>query len=178
LGHTVVKHHNQCIIFKVGKKMSGKVGYYYKDKLAPKCNSPLSVGCVAILFHEGKILIEERSTTNNVGFVGGKLEDNETVEECIKREVFEETNLCNLKFKFWGVFSDPSRIIAWDNGNIYRSLTIVFKANVEDISQLQKSSESKDIKFMLFNEIPIERICRTHLPIYESLVKSEEYLIQ
>lgn len=51
-----------------------------------------------IIYNHGKVLILRRSKTddwmpNHYGLPGGKIEDNETPKEAIKRECKEETNL-------------------------------------------------------------------------------------
>lgn len=52
-----------------------------------------SIG-VAVIWHEGKVLIDRRPQSGMLGglweFPGGKIEDNETVEACIVREIEEE----------------------------------------------------------------------------------------
>ncbi len=51
----------------------------------------------SILVHEGKVLIAKRSATdklpNKWEFPGGKLEENESPEECLKRELEEELGI-------------------------------------------------------------------------------------
>ena len=46
----------------------------------------------AIIIHDGKLvaMYREREGRKFFTFPGGGLEDNETIEECVKREVFEE----------------------------------------------------------------------------------------
>ena len=55
------------------------------------------IGVAVITNAEGKILIDRRKAEGEMGglweFPGGKIEQGETVEECIKREIKEELNI-------------------------------------------------------------------------------------
>lgn len=55
------------------------------------------IGVAVIRNQQGKILIDRRRKQGEMGglweFPGGKIESNETVEECIKREIKEELSL-------------------------------------------------------------------------------------
>jgi ADP-ribose pyrophosphatase YjhB (NUDIX family) len=155
-----------------------KAKYYYKSDNTPEVNSPVSIGVVSILYYKDKILFEERTDTENWAFIGGKLEINESIIDGIRREVFEETNLKVDDFNFFGIFSDPGRIIEYDNGEIKRIITIVFKAKIETINDLKCSNESKSLRFFNINEMPDNLLVRTHLPILESLKKNEQIVIE
>lgn len=60
------------------------------------CKPHLHVAC-AIIEHNGKIMAAQRSETMSLPlkweFPGGKLEEGETPEQCLVREVFEELSL-------------------------------------------------------------------------------------
>ena len=56
--------------------------------------------------------MEHRSDSDRWAFIGGGVRDDETLIAAIRREVFEETDLEIERFRLFGLFSDPSRIIA------------------------------------------------------------------
>jgi 8-oxo-dGTP diphosphatase len=57
----------------------------------------IKVSCAIILNQDGEILVAQRSTTMSMPltweFPGGKVEPNETAEECLRRELMEELNI-------------------------------------------------------------------------------------
>jgi 8-oxo-dGTP diphosphatase len=59
-------------------------------------NKPIQVACAVIIIND-RYLAVQRSEKMNLPlkweFPGGKLEPNETVEQCIKREIKEELNI-------------------------------------------------------------------------------------
>jgi 8-oxo-dGTP diphosphatase len=71
---------------------------------------PLSAD--AIVIREGKLLLIKRNSPPFKGryaLPGGHLEHYETVEECVAREVFEETGIHVKPLGVIGVYSDPKR---------------------------------------------------------------------
>jgi len=65
--------------------MSSKVGYYYQDSFAPITNLSMSVGCVAILRYKDSIIIEERSTIENINAVIKPEKTNRQLEKVLLR---------------------------------------------------------------------------------------------
>lgn len=70
------------------------------------------VAADAVIIHNGNLLLVKRKNKPYQGmwvFAGGKVEANETVEECLHREVKEETNLTIISKRLLGVYSKPDR---------------------------------------------------------------------
>jgi 8-oxo-dGTP diphosphatase len=68
--------------------------------------------CDAVLIENGKILLIRRAAEPFKGMwavPGGRIEDDETTEECLIREMEEETGLKVVPVKFTGIYSDPER---------------------------------------------------------------------
>ncbi len=54
---------------------------YYRDPDAPTPNVPRRVGVTALIERDGAILVERRSDDDRWAFVGGRLDENETLLE-------------------------------------------------------------------------------------------------
>lgn len=70
------------------------------------------VAADAVIVNDGNLVFVVRKNPPFKGmtcFAGGKVEANETVEECLEREVKEETGLDIYAKKLLGVYSDPGR---------------------------------------------------------------------
>ncbi|MFX0547873.1 NUDIX domain-containing protein [Hathewaya histolytica] len=71
----------------------GEAKFYYKDNNAPKPNKPIHIGTCSIIRYNGKVLFEKRTDSDRWALIGGGLKINESLEQCIIREVREETGL-------------------------------------------------------------------------------------
>ncbi len=140
--------------------------FYFKNNSAP------SIGCVAIIESDGKYLLEHRTDSDYWAFIGGQLENFETFEECVIREVKEETELVSCQVSFWNTFSDPTRIIEYPNGKVKRIITIAFKVAVKNIEEKKCSTESRSLALFSSEELKTLNIAPTHIPIYDALVKT------
>lgn len=68
--------------------------------------------CDAVLIEGGKILLIRRAAEPFKGMwavPGGRIEDDETAEECLVREMEEETGLKVEPVRLTGIYSDPKR---------------------------------------------------------------------
>ena len=110
----------------------------------------------ALPVDEQEILLELRADCGLWSCPGGGLDPGENIEECIKREVKEETNIDIIVDNLFGVYSDPKV------GCVRHYLEDDFTQQIIDIlliglpvsHKISKSEESLDVKFFKFNDIP------------------------
>ncbi len=65
-----------------------------------------------VLIEENKVLLIKRAGEPFKGewaIPGGRIEDDETAEDCLKREMKEETGLDVEEIRFTGLYTDPNR---------------------------------------------------------------------
>lgn len=101
------------------------------------------IGCSIIIYNDNnKVLIAQRGKSKKKfpllwETIGGVLEENETPEECIRREVMEEINCSISELKLFKVY-----IINEDS----RYVLIVFTGKINE--QIQLNSEIEQVKWI------------------------------
>lgn len=118
----------------------------------------------AIIKKEDKVLIAQRSKGDKLAlkweFPGGKIEKNETPEECLKREIKEELN---LSIQVTDHFADS--IYKYDSGEI------TLQAYLGEI----KSGDlllrvHNDLRWVRINELRNFEFCPADVPLVERMM--------
>ena len=147
-----------------------KAQFFYKNPNAPKPNKPNHIGVAAIIKNGNKVLLEKRADCGRWALIGGGPKADETLKECLKREIFEETGLELFDFKFIDILDDPSRIAQYPDGNILRTVTVLYSAELAAIPELVVSSESTELKFFSVDGLHNLDIVETHKHIVDDYV--------
>lgn len=145
---------------------------YYRDPEAPAPNRPRRVGVVAFVERDGSLLLERRADFGTWGIPGGALDEDETLEHGIAREVREETGLEAVSIELFGIFSDPSRIIEYADGNVYRLLTVAFVVGVA-AGEPRVSEESLELRFVPFARVRELALGAAHVPLIDAFLDGQ-----
>lgn len=139
--------------------------FHWQDPDAPT-PSRRNLGVTVFLLSPDKsaVLMERRADSGQLGFVGGALEDGETIVETARREVREETGLEIGEPTFLGMNTDPSRIAAYPDGNVISVMSALFAATVD--GEPRGSSESLELVWVPIDEVDTEGLPRTQLPLW------------
>lgn len=119
----------------------------------------------ALIERDGSLLLERRSDCGRWGLIGGGIEVGESLEDALRREVSEETGLEVGEYELFCVFSDPSRIIRYPDGNVVRIISFVFRVEVESFETLRRSKESEELRFFEIDELRKLDIIETARPV-------------
>ena len=143
--------------------------FYYNDPTAPKPNKPNLIGATVLIEYNKRLLLEHRADSERWAIIGGSLKSNESLVDCAIRETREETSI-NLDIDMvdlFKIYDDPSIIISYPDGNIYRSIMVVYYVKLLEQPNLIVSKESKELRFFSKTELNDIKIVETHIPILQ-----------
>ncbi len=145
------------------------VTFYRGHPNPPKTTQGAHLGANAIITCNGKLLLEKRRDCDLWGLVGGGVKRQETPLDAIAREIHEELGLRVSKDKFrkLGVYGEPGRIAAYQDGSIWRMVVVVFSLELEEEPEIVLSAESRDMRFFSKEELNEIEIVVTHSDIVE-----------
>ena len=145
------------------------VTFYRGHPNPPKTTQGAHLGANAIITCNGKLLLEKRRDCDLWGLVGGGVKRQETPLDAITREIHEELGLRVSKnsFRKLGVYGEPGRIAAYQDGSIWRMVVVVFALELEQEPDIVISAESQDMRFFSKEEIADIVIAITHSDIVE-----------
>jgi len=144
--------------------------FYYRDPDAPEPNRPRVLGVAALIRRDGALLLERRADAPLWSLIAGFVEDAESLPDALVREVREETGLQVASFGFFGHFTDPTRIGAYPDGNVYRVASFVYEVDVASFDGLRPSEESDELRFFGPHELPGVDMPATQRPVIERLL--------
>ncbi len=120
--------------------------------------------CDIVLVEGGKILLVKRGREPFKGewaVPGGRIEEDESAEECLRREMKEETGLEVEPVKLVGVYSDPGR----DPRGIIAAAYIVRRVGGE----LKAGDDAEEVRWFDVKSLP--PLCTDHGKIVGDALK-------
>ena len=129
------------------------------------------MGVTALIERNGDFLVERRIDDADVwAFIGGTLEDDETLVEALRREVREETGFEVDAFRLLGLFSDPTRIVAYPDGTVCQVLSVAFHVVPRGMASPIESHESAGMQFVSADELGRLSFWPAQVPIRDALL--------
>ncbi|GIG01081.1 NUDIX domain-containing protein [Catellatospora citrea] len=138
---------------------------HYHDPAAPTATRIVPGGVAVIVDEQARVLLQRRADSGNWSLPGGTMEIGETLEQCVVREVREETGLDVEVTGLVGVYTDPGHVIAYGDGEVRQQFSLVFRARVVG-GELTLSDESTELRYVApaeFDALPIHESTRLRL---------------
>ena len=126
------------------------------------------IQCAASIIIEnekGEILLGKRTDNKLWGYSGGSLEIDEKVEDCARRELFEETGLTAEEMEFFMVNSGPEVHYVYPNGDEVSNIEIVYLCRRYHGQLKPQEDEMSELRFFRPEEIRIEMISPPIRPV-------------
>jgi|WetSurMetagenome_2_1015567.scaffolds.fasta_scaffold56017_1 ADP-ribose pyrophosphatase YjhB (NUDIX family) len=109
----------------------------------------------AVIFDkEGKVLLIKRSDNGVWALPAGAQELGESVTDCLRREVREETGLEVTNAEAVSIYTDPKYNYTTVYGKTYQNFTLVFRVDEWRGKLLTQTTESTDARFYPLNALP------------------------
>ena len=134
---------------------------YYHDPTAPTANSLVPGGSALVTDEHGRILMQRRTDSGNWSLPGGVMDIGETLQQCVIREVKEETGLDIAVTGLLGIYTDPAHVIAYADGEVRQEFNITYLGQVTG-GTITVSDESTEVRFVDPTEFD-------HLPIHDTV---------
>ncbi len=143
--------------------------YYLHDPFAPDPNCPTRFGSAVVITCNNKVLLEQRRDNFKWGIISGDLNNTETFRECGVRQTIKETgiHLYLDQLKELKVFDDPTRIVSFLDGNIYRIVSFGYYCELDEMPKIKLGKQSIEIRWVDFDELQDYNIVVTHQEILE-----------
>lgn len=130
----------------------------------------MAVAAMGILYNKEKgLLLEKRTDTGEWCTPGGAIELGESLEDALKREIKEETNLDIVNPKLFDIKANVH--MAYPNKDEVYYTDVVYEIN-EFFGDLKPDRESTELKFFALDNLP-ENIMPTQIGYIERFVSEK-----
>ncbi len=126
-------------------------------------------GSVIIENEKGQVLLGKRTDNLCWGYAGGSIELGETIEECARRELFEETGLNAGELSFFMVNSGERTHYIYPNGDEVYNVEIIYICRDYTGELSPDLDEISELKFFDIDFIPSE-ISPPITPVIEAYI--------
>lgn len=123
----------------------------------------LAPGIRAVIRNDaGDVLLQLRGDFRIWGLPAGGLELGESIQDALRREVFEETGLTVVRARPFGVYSNPQYAVMYPNGDQTQPITVAFLVDEWAGTLTADGDESLDLQFFPVYALP--SLDRMHPP--------------
>ena len=149
----------------------------YMSKIRELVGHRTIIQCAASIIcvdEKGRILMGKRSDNHMWGYSGGSVEIDEPVEDCAKRELYEEMGLTADELELFYINSGPETHYIYPNGDEVSNVEIIYICRKWHGEIKMQDGEMEDIRFFTTDEIDMELISPPIRPVIRQYLKQTD----
>lgn len=127
-------------------------------------------GSIIVENEQGQVLLGRRTDNHMWGYMGGSIEIDEKVEDCARRELFEEAGLIADEMELFMVNSGPEVHYIYPNGDEVSNVEIIYLCRKYHGELKAQEDEVEELRFFDIDEVP-EEISPPIRPVVEAYLK-------
>lgn len=128
---------------------------------------------IIIVNEKGQLLLGKRTDNHLWGYSGGSIEIDEKVEDCAKRELFEEMGLIADELEFFMVNSGPEVHYVYPNGDEVSNVEIIYICRKYHGEITPQEDEVEELRFWDISDITLDMISPPIRPVFEKYLERE-----
>jgi ADP-ribose pyrophosphatase YjhB (NUDIX family) len=121
----------------------------------------------ALIFHEGKVLLAHRRDIDWWNLPGGGMEEGETVDEALRREVYEETGLEVEVGQLVGVYSKPQK----------QEVVLTFRCDVHN-GEPHETDETLECRYFVPDALPPNTLPKHRQRVEDALQNQQSVILR
>ena len=130
-------------------------------------------GSIIIENEKGEILLGRRTDNHMWGYAGGSIEIDERIEECAKRELFEETGLVADEMTLFMINSGPEVHYVYPNGDEVSNVEIIYLCKKYHGTLKRQEDEIEELRFFALEDVP-DAISPPIRPVVEKYLRMRQ----
>lgn len=131
----------------------------YIEELRKKIGHQTIIQCAGSIIIEnekGEILLGRRTDNHMWGYAGGSVEIDERIEDCARRELYEEMGLVAEEMDLFMINSGPEVHYVYPNGDEVSNVEIIYLCKKYHGTLKRQEEEIEELRFFALSEIPDE----------------------
>ena len=131
---------------------------------------------IIVINEDGQLLLGRRTDNHMWGYAGGSIEIDEKVEDCARRELWEEMGLSADELEFFFINSGPEVHYVYPNGDEVSNIEIVYLCRKYHGQIKRQETEMEELRFFSPEKIDLEMISPPIRPVlrqYLTRIKGE-----
>ncbi|MCR5166169.1 MAG: NUDIX domain-containing protein [Oscillospiraceae bacterium] len=121
---------------------------------------------------KGQMLLGRRSDNHKWGYSGGAAEIDEYIEDCAKRELYEEMNITADELEFFCINSGPEAHYIYPNGDEVSNFEAVYICRRWHGEISPRDGEMEELRFFGADEIDLDEISPPIRPVVKKYIES------